>query len=125
VTPKDAALALLERGLCSVHFAPAAPGVVVPLFLRGSPVLCLDFGLNLPTPIRDLSLDELGIRGTLSFSGAKHWCDIPWTAVFALTNGAQGPAAWLRASEAPEAPAPPPEPVRKLGHLTLLKGGKQ
>jgi hypothetical protein len=44
----------------------------------------LNFGFDMPIPIPDMKIDELGISGTLRFKGEPHWCAIPWPCVFAV-----------------------------------------
>lgn len=77
---------MLARGSCFVHLDPTVAGVEVPEFCRGSSPLVLQWGLNLPVPIRDLVVDDEGIRGGLSFQRETHWCSVPWSAVLALSD---------------------------------------
>jgi stringent starvation protein B len=75
---------LLERGSVFVHLDPRREGVVVPPWLTKKPQLVLQLGLNFPIPIRDLEIDEAGVRCTLSFNRAPFYCVLPWHAVYAL-----------------------------------------
>lgn len=67
-----------------VHIDPTVEGVQVPAWLYGREQVVLQFGKNLPVPIKDLIVDSDGICGTLSFKGVPFFCDIPWDSVFAL-----------------------------------------
>lgn len=82
----DVALALLEEGSVFIYLDPRHEGVVVPAHLRGRPQLVLQIGLNLPVPIRDLSVNEDGVFATLSFDRTPFSCIIPWAAVHGLAG---------------------------------------
>lgn len=61
---------------------PVVPGLQVPNFLiKDGTIFHLDFGLDLPRPINDLKITDLGITGTLSFGGVPNTCYLPWAAV--------------------------------------------
>lgn len=105
--------AMLATGSCFVHLAPSVDGVIVPEFCRGTCPLVLQWGLNMANPIRDLAVDESGIRGWLSFARVPHWCDVPWTAVLAMTDDT---------GKGVQFNAPPPVPAQPA--LRLIKGGK-
>src|SRR5580700_5521494 len=83
---KEVALALLERSSVHVHLDPRAPGVVVPAWFKKQPQLVLQIGLNMPTPIPDLRLDEEGMSCTLSFSRSPFFCVVPWRSVYAMVG---------------------------------------
>lgn len=74
---------LLNRGSIFVHFDPRAVERLPP-YLRKLTNTVLNVGLNMPIPIPDLAVDDIGIRGTLSFNSGPCFCDVPWEAVFAL-----------------------------------------
>lgn len=76
---------LLTQGSVLVHLDPRGD-VIVPTWLKHQPQLVLEIGLNLPIPIADLSVDNDGIIGTLSFSRTPFTCSIPWSCVFALVG---------------------------------------
>lgn len=71
---------------CAVHH----PDTRVPAHLRDADAVTLLWGLNLPTPIKDLHTDEHGISGTLAFGRILHFCVVPWEAIIciALEDGA-------------------------------------
>lgn len=127
MTPKEAVLAIFERGeSCFVVFFPRCAGVRVPAEHRGRPNLTLQFGLNLFVPIPDLEVDDLGIRGTLTFSRVPHYCDVPWTSALAVADERATPI-WIRGEPAPEPELSAGEEFRALlgkPKLSLIKGGK-
>src|SRR5882724_2511685 len=86
---KDVALALLEQATVLVHLDPRGDEVQVPAWFKRQPQLVLQIGLNMPKPIPDLNVDDEGISCTLSFSNAPHFCQLPWSSVYALI-GASG-----------------------------------
>jgi hypothetical protein len=83
---KEVALALLERSSVHVHLDPRAPGVVVPAWFKKQPQLVLQIGLNMPVPIPDLRLDEVGMSCTLSFNRTPFYCVVPWPGVYAMVG---------------------------------------
>ena len=83
---QDVAQALLLSGSAFVYLDPRRDGVVVPPHLRKQAQLVLQIGLDLVVPIPDLTVDDDGIRGTLSFNRAPFTCIVPWSAVFALVG---------------------------------------
>ncbi len=101
------------------------------------PHLALDLGLNLPVPIADLVIDDRGWRATLSFNRRPCWCDVPWSAVFALstTDGntvvwhadvptdieTQAPTQASKAAPARAAVAKPSEPKPRPAWLRVVK----
>jgi stringent starvation protein B len=82
----DFVTALLEHGPVLVHLDARAEGVSVPVHLAGEAKLVLRFGHSLTPPIHDLSVDETGLSGTLTFNGVSHHCVLPWTAVYAVVS---------------------------------------
>jgi hypothetical protein len=105
---------LLKEAWVYVHIDPRRDGVLLPDFLREQGRVVLQYGYNMPVPIRDLAVDERGISATLSFRRVSHSTFIPWSAVFFMTDGEQRGFLWqedippdLEAeSAAPPAPAP-------------------
>lgn len=75
---------LLERGNVFVHLDPRKDGVVVPPWHAHKPQLVLHLGRNFAVPIPDLTVDERGIRCTLSFQRSPFFCDLPWGAIYAM-----------------------------------------
>jgi stringent starvation protein B len=135
---REVMLALLERSEARVHLDARSPGVVLPPRLLIDGHVRLDYGYGLTPPIPDLTLDEDGIRATLSFNRLPFATFVPWTAVYLIAdfdgNGAVWqediPADLLEAGAAltgePQPPAPPdpePPPPRKPrpSHLKLVK----
>lgn len=72
-----------------VHVDPRRPGVVVPEHLRGDSRLVLQVGVDMrPTPIPDLAIDDVSLRGTLTFGRVPFHVTLPWTAVYVIANKA-------------------------------------
>jgi stringent starvation protein B len=82
----DVFRALLTRGDVFVHVDPRYFEVILPQRLKMQAQVVLQFGLDLSVPIPDMEYNEECLSGTLSFKGVKHWCEIPWYAVFALVG---------------------------------------
>jgi len=127
--------AMLKDGPVLLHLDARRAGVKVPPDLAGDPALVLRIGHNLTPAIPDLTLDEDGVRATLTFRGVPHACVVPWTALFAVTNEAgQGlvydkdvppeVAARMKGEDeeqGPDEPPPAPEPSPPRGrHLKLV-----
>jgi hypothetical protein len=135
-------LELLKDAWVYVNLDPRREGVLLPDFLRQEPRVVLQYGYNMPVPIADLTIDEEGIKATLSFRRQPYSTLVPWSAIFALSDGeerhfvweadvppdleragprpqATGPAAVpAAATPAPQAkpePAPGPGPGQKPG----------
>ncbi len=128
-------LELLKVAWVYVHLDPRREGVALPEFLRGEPRLVLQYGYNMPVPMHDLTIDDKGISATLSFRRAPHATFIPWSAVFAMTDGEKHGMVWpddvpadleVEAPSKPEPPPPAPTPAAKPGkkprpsHLKLV-----
>lgn len=75
---KDVAQTLLGQGHLFVHIDPRRSEVVVPKWLTKQPQLILQVGLDAPT------VDDDGIRATLTFRRVPFACTLPWSAVYAL-----------------------------------------
>ncbi|HEY7957277.1 MAG TPA: ClpXP protease specificity-enhancing factor SspB [Polyangia bacterium] len=129
---KDVTLALLERAEARVHLDARHPGVVVPDWLAHDGHLRLDFSYGFTPPIPDLTVDDAGIRATLSFRGRPFSVTIPWPAVYLVADYDGNGAVWqedipadlietIKESDTP--PEPPPEPPKKPrpSHLKLVK----
>jgi stringent starvation protein B len=86
---RDAFLAFYGEGWVSVHLDARRLGVQVPDEFGDNRHLVLQYGRDMPVAIPDLSVDEDGIRATLSFARTPHTTFIPWTAVYivACTDG--------------------------------------
>lgn len=87
-------LELLKDAWVYVQLDPRRQGVELPEFLRQAPRLVLQYGYNMPVPIHDLVIDEQGIKATLSFRRVSHSTIVPWSAVFAITDGDQRGYLW-------------------------------
>lgn len=81
---KEAFLALLREGWTSLHLDARRDGVEVPPYLRKEAHLVLQYGFDLPIPIPDLHVDEIGVKATLSFSQTPHPTFVPWSAVYVV-----------------------------------------
>ncbi len=120
---------MMSEAATRVCFDARHDGVIVPKHLSADPGLVLCIGYDLPIPIRDLTLTDDAITGTLSFGGAPFYCVIPLAAVYRLDNGLgqwcglmpDGTFEALRAIHAtfPAPTAPDPAPKAR-GHLKLV-----
>jgi stringent starvation protein B len=82
----QAFLALLQEGWTSLHLDARRDGVVVPTHLKGEAHLVLQYGNDLPIPITDLTVDDEGVRATLSFSRTPQQTIVPWSAVYVIAT---------------------------------------
>jgi stringent starvation protein B len=102
--------------------------------------LVLRFGYTLSPAIADLTVDDDGIGGTLTFSGSPFRVQLPWTAVYAaMVEGEQRGTVWPEdvpedvltggepASQSVSVP-PPPQAVKedaprakRTSHLKLVE----
>jgi len=76
---------LLQDGIVSVHLAPLGEGVQVPARFAKQDWLVLNFSYNYH--LRDFHFDDVRVEASLSFAGQAHHCVVPWSAVFAVTDG--------------------------------------
>jgi stringent starvation protein B len=136
---------MLEAGMVMLHLDARRPGVQVP------PALSIDHHLRLNFSYRfhleHFEITEAGLEASLSFSGVPHACEVPWSAVFAMTSHASGEwriwgedlpdevldrAAALTGDDDPVDVADKLEldedlepaaaaPVRRVGHLRVIK----
>jgi stringent starvation protein B len=129
--------ALLARGPVLVHVDARRTEVAVPPRFRADPSLVLRFGYSLTPAIVDLTVDDRGVAGTLTFAGQPFHCVLPWTAVYAaMVEGEQRGTVWpedvpedvLTGSEPQAGPSPgaspaaqPEDEPRKRGHLKLVE----
>lgn len=102
---------LLERGNVFLHLDPRAEGVVVPAWHAQKPQLVLQLGLHFAVPIPDLKVDDRGVRCTLSFNRSPFFCDMPWTAIYAMVAEDGQVTVWP--AELPPELVPQPAPVRR------------
>lgn len=83
---KERLLSALNQGMVMVHLDARRPGVMVPQQLRTEAHLRLNLSYRFDPP--DLSVNEWGVRQTLSFGGSRFGVAIPWSALFAITSHA-------------------------------------
>ncbi len=135
---------LLAQGPILVHIDARHVLAQVPEQFRKDPKLVLRFGYDLTPAIIDLSIDDHGMYGTLTFGGVPTRCVLPWGSVYSVVSEAdqkgmvwpedvpdcivdalQEQVAEKRSEarvEADEASAKPPSPPPTRGsHLTLVK----
>jgi len=131
---------LLARGPVLVHVDARRAEVSVPPRFRADPSLVLRFGYTLSPAIADLSVDDNGVSGTLTFGGQPFHCVLPWTAVYAamvegeqrgtvwpedvpedvLTGGGEAPAP-LPAAQPPQQQQAEPPRAKRTSHLKLVE----
>lgn len=87
-------LELLQDAWVYVNLDPRREGVLLPDFLRQEPRVVLQYGYNMPVPIADLTIDEEGIKATLSFRRQPYSTLVPWSAIFALSDGKDRHFVW-------------------------------
>lgn len=75
---------LLQNGRVYLTLDTRVKGVKIPSEHQGKSALTIIFGLDMPTPLRDLAVDDNGIEVTLSLERSPHHCSIPWDAVWYL-----------------------------------------
>lgn len=81
-------LDLLKMGQVNLHVNTRVQGVQIPDYLRPKETVCLTVGHNMPKPIPDLRVDEVGVFGTLHFPRTgDEYCALPWLAIYALIAG--------------------------------------
>ena len=115
-------LALLETSEARVHLDARRPSVELPRTLLTDGHVCLDYGYSLRPAITDLTIDESGIRATLSFQNTPTPTFVPWSAVYLIANFEGRGAVWQNdipddlilgpmAEGGPERPGGPPLPL--------------
>ncbi len=87
---------LLESAWVSVFLDPRINGVDLPEYLKQETHIVLQYGHQMPIPIRDLLVNEAGIFATLTFHQAPFETFVPWDAVFAITDGDERMQVWPR-----------------------------
>lgn len=95
------------------------PDVRVPEMFREESDLRLNFCLEYRIP--EFCVDNVGVRGSLSFSDGFAFCDIPWTRVFAIRDADNGET-YMWPEDSPKGPiskAEKPATKPKLKLLTL------
>jgi stringent starvation protein B len=81
---KERLLTALDQGMVMIHLDARRPGVSVPSHLAGEAHLRLNLSYRFEPP--DLTVNEWGVRSTLSFSGSRFTVAVPWNALFAITS---------------------------------------
>ena len=81
---KKVLLRALDDGLTMILLDARRPGVLVPDSLKSEFNLRLNLSLRFQP--QDLTVNEWGVRETLSFSGQPFACGIPWSAIWAVFN---------------------------------------
>lgn len=74
----------LDQGMVMIHLDARRPCVEVPEHLRGEAHLRLNLSYRFVPS--DLTVNEGGIRSTLSFSGERFCVFVPWGALFAINS---------------------------------------
>lgn len=64
----------------SVLVTPGAPGVVLPEYLAEQEAVRLNLVVGRDAP--EVTIDEWGIRASLTFRGRRFDCALPWSSVF-------------------------------------------
>lgn len=88
-----------------VHYEP---GIELPKelmtdeFKEGKAGVYMEYGLDMPVPIHDLTINNEGVSATLSFTRRPCFTHIPWSSVLMIAHEGQ------------RAPAPPPKQRPKL-----------
>ena len=81
-------LETMGRGKTLLHLDATRAGVVVPPHLKTHSQLCLSFSYRYAIP--DLQVTDDAVLGSLTFSGQRFCCTVPWAAVYAITSGITG-----------------------------------
>jgi stringent starvation protein B len=80
---------LVTQASFMVHFAQVDTEehrLVIPRHLWMNDSVVFEIGNDLPTPIPDLEMNDLGFTATLSFRGKPFRCSVPWEAVYAIVG---------------------------------------
>ena len=85
-TKKEVAERLLDKGSLFVHLDATSNDVTVPLVFKHRNDLVLQIAHNMPIPVRDLDINNNGIKATLSFNRQPFTCFIAWNAVYQLAG---------------------------------------
>ncbi len=75
---------MLDQGIAALHLDARQPGVDVPPDLRGRSWLVLNYSYRYN--IDDFRFDDRQVFASLSFSGVRFPCRVPWPAVFAISD---------------------------------------
>jgi hypothetical protein len=86
----------LQKGKLLVHFDPRGPTVEVPKDFKVDPVLALNFSHQFP--FANTTVTPLTLQANLSFGGVRHWCEIPYAAIFCVTQASDNEQHWFEDS---------------------------
>lgn len=81
---KNRLLKALEEGITQIHLDARRPGVLVPHRFGGDHHLVLNLSYRFDPP--DLTVNDWGVRETLSFNGERFTVGVPWSAVYAIAS---------------------------------------
>jgi stringent starvation protein B len=81
---KERLLSALDQGLTQLHLDARRPGVLVPEKFKGEHHLVLNVSYRFDPP--DLSVNDWGVRQTLSFGGSRFQVGVPWSAIYAVAS---------------------------------------
>lgn len=81
---KQRLLQALEQGMSQIHLDARRPGVLVPEQFRGEHHLVLNLSYRFDPP--DLSVNDWGVRQTLSFGGSRFTVAVPWSALYGVAS---------------------------------------
>lgn len=96
---------LAEFDSILIYVLCTSPGVCLPDEVKAKGITVLEIGLNMPVPIPDLTISELGITCTLSFAREPRFVAVPWAAVGMV--------------RVPEGSKPKGKPARKLSAVPV------
>ena len=77
-------LKALEQGMTQVHLDARRPGVLVPKKFTTDHHLVLNISYRFDPP--DLTVNDWGVRETLSFGGERFTVGVPWSALYAIAS---------------------------------------
>lgn len=119
-----------EKGKVMVTLDARRPGVSVPSRFVEDAQLNLDFSVRFG--LADFAFDSRGVRASLSFQRQPFFCDIPWSAVYALFSHVDNERlTWARSlpreilDQLPEASVEHLERVRELQVERLLRTARE
>lgn len=120
---RDIALQWIASGIIRTEFRPALCEQI-PAWLRRDQKCVLEWGYDMPRPIRDLKIDSEGISGTLAFRmGAVIFeCVIPWEAVYLISSRPIGQIA-LWEEDMPASAQRDVEVAERRSSFSFVKGG--
>lgn len=109
-------LGLMRLGLTKIYVDARRPGVMVPPKWKDEKALVLEYGYDMPVPIRDLNITDDGISAVLSFGRTAEATFVPWTAVFivSMSESVTGVVGKHWAEDTPVEDISKEKPVRRL-----------